>query len=115
MTIDECIPILANHTTSQVRVVGPVHIFERVPSALNRDCCHVVLSPGYNFGKIDAGCQNVQGIIPVQSTTTSSEFQANISAYLAQPLDSPYGSPINCWDASQVTNMAYAFLSSLFN
>jgi hypothetical protein len=51
MTIDECIPILANHTTSQVRVVGPVHIFERVPSALNRDCCRVVLSPGINLGK----------------------------------------------------------------
>jgi hypothetical protein len=42
-------------------------------------------------------CQNVQGN-PVPETRTSNEFGFVIQNYLTNASDSPYGSPINCWD-----------------
>jgi hypothetical protein len=38
-------------------------------------------------------------------------FQAAVSQYIADPSSSPYGTQINCWDVSRVTDMSFAFSS----
>jgi hypothetical protein len=57
-------------------------------------------------------CQNVTGT-PVN--VTGSALNKAIEEYLLSPSDSPYGSVINCWDVSQVTDMSGAFAISSFD
>jgi len=53
-------------------------------------------------------CGSIATGVPV-TTTGRAEFQAAILEYLKDPSSSPYGSTINCWDVSRVTDMSYAF------
>jgi surface protein len=65
-------------------------------------------APKLNDCQIQAGCQGITGI-PVSSN--ENYLRNVIKDYLNNPSVSPYGSIINCWDVSQVTDMSFAFTS----
>jgi surface protein len=50
-----------------------------------------------------------QGISSIPVMVNGFEFKQAIVYYLRDASSSPYGSNINCWDVSHVTNMSWAF------
>lgn len=63
-------------------------------------------SGGRNKKNCKALCKSVKGR-PVK--VNGSSLNAAISEYMNAPASSPYGSVINCWDVSKVTDMSGAF------
>jgi hypothetical protein len=50
-----------------------------------------------------------QGINDSTASLTDDNIKEAILEYIQNPSNSPYGSIINCWDVSKVTNMSFAF------
>lgn len=53
--------------------------------------------------------EECQGTSHLPVLVNGFDFKQAILDYLTDPSSSPYGSNINCWDVSQVTNMSWAF------
>jgi surface protein len=50
-----------------------------------------------------------RGTDTMDGDTTAIQFQAAVEAYISDPINSPYGNVMNCWDVSAVQNMGKAF------
>jgi hypothetical protein len=68
----------------------------------------LLLHPSHPSTKCQTQCQQLTGI-PV--AVGGATFHNVIAEYTLNPLASPYGSKVNCWNVSHVKEMSFAFSS----
>jgi hypothetical protein len=67
-------------------------------------------SPSQMPSTLTDKCETLcRGFNDSTATLTDDNIKEAILEYIQNPSNSPYGSIINCWDVSKVTNMSFAF------